>query len=61
MDSMEDIQFDLFVVYLLCKLNRFLQNNPNNPKIKNLISYLIRNVNTLSSPKIQKLCRRFLK
>lgn len=60
MDSLQDLQFDLFVVFLICKLNRFLHNNPNNSKIKNLVSQLLNTTNNLASRKISTLSKRCL-
>lgn len=60
MDSIQDLQFDMFVVFLICKLNRFLRNNPNNSKIKNLVTQLLNTTNNLASRKISTLSKRCL-
>jgi hypothetical protein len=61
MDSCNDIQFHLFILFLRFKLRRLLSRHPQNPLISQVIMRLINTVNELTPPKIRLLDERISK
>jgi hypothetical protein len=61
MDSCNDIQFHLFILFLRFKLRQLLSRYPQNPLISQVIMRLINIVNELTPPKIRLLDERISK
>jgi len=61
MESSQEIQFHLFILYFKCKLRKLTESNINNPRICNFLK-IVSDISEENTPmKIKKLCRRFLK
>lgn len=61
MESFDDLKFDLFTAFLLCRLQKYRRNNYDNRKVQFLLTQLINITNDMSSPRIRMLEKRFLK
>jgi len=61
MESIQDVQFQLFILYFKCKLRKLKECNINNANICNFLK-LLNDITDVNTPiKIKKLSKRFLK
>lgn len=61
METYNNTQFHLFILFLRFKLRRLLARYPQNPLISQVIMRLINTVNELTPPKIRLLDERISK
>lgn len=61
MESCDEINFHLFILFLRFKLRRILNRYPQNPLISQVMMQLINTVNEFTPQKIKLLDERILK